>query len=121
MSTPASIEPISLAGSTTSRHPTPYYILPVIAGGLFFLQQKLSPNTITDPKQKVLMTIFPLVFIVVMLFLPSGLNLYILVSSIIGVSQVLYTAKKQARRTAEQQHKATSAKDKRAEKRRNKS
>ncbi|OIP43379.1 MAG: hypothetical protein AUK47_02720 [Deltaproteobacteria bacterium CG2_30_63_29] len=101
----------------------PYYILPVIAGALFFLQQKLSPTPTTDVRQKVMMTVFPLVFIVVMLFLPSGLNLYILVSSTIGVLQVVYTKKKKAKATptsspADITVDPTTAKEKRAAKRR---
>jgi len=78
--------------------PDPYFVLPVLAGALFFLQQKLSPSTVQNVQQKVMLTVFPLVFVVVMLFLPSGLNLYILVSSVIGLLQALYTRKKMARR-----------------------
>jgi len=80
----------------------PYYILPVLAGALFFLQQRLTPTSITDVRQKVMMTLFPLVFVVVMLFLPSGLNLHILCSSIIGVAQAVYIRKKAERKKEEE-------------------
>ncbi|MDX9720359.1 MAG: membrane protein insertase YidC [Myxococcota bacterium] len=82
--------------------PDPYYILPIIAGALFVLQQKLSPTTITDVRQKVILTMMPLVFVVVMLFLPAALNLYMLVSSVVGLAQLLYSQHRNKKRAAGQ-------------------
>lgn len=65
----------------------PYYVLPVLMTGAMFLQQKLTPNTITDPMQKKMMLFMPLVFGVIMKDLPSGLSLYIFVSTIFGILQ----------------------------------
>lgn len=65
----------------------PYYVLPVLMTGAMFLQQKLTPNTITDPVQKKMMLFMPLVFGVIMKDLPSGLSLYIFVSTIFGILQ----------------------------------
>lgn len=67
----------------------PYYVLPVLMTGAMFLQQKLTPNTITDPVQKKVMMFMPLIFGVIMKDLPSGLSLYIFVSTIFGILQQL--------------------------------
>jgi YidC/Oxa1 family membrane protein insertase len=65
----------------------PYYVLPVLMTGAMFLQQKLTPNTITDPVQKKVMMFMPLIFGVIMKDLPSGLSLYIFVSTVFGILQ----------------------------------
>ena len=67
----------------------PYFVLPVLMTGAMFLQQKLTPNTITDPTQKKVMMFMPLVFGFIMKDLPSGLSLYIFVSTIMGIAQQL--------------------------------
>lgn len=67
----------------------PYYVLPVLMTGAMFLQQKLTPNTITDPMQKKVMLFMPLIFGLIMKDLPSGLSLYIFVSTIMGILQQL--------------------------------
>lgn len=65
----------------------PYFVLPVLMTGAMFLQQKLTPNTITDPVQKKMMLFMPLVFGFIMKDLPSGLSLYIFVSTLFGIIQ----------------------------------
>ena len=65
----------------------PYYVLPVLMTGAMFLQQKMTPNTIQDPVQKKIMLFMPLVFGVIMKDLPSGLSLYIFVSTLFGIIQ----------------------------------
>ena len=65
----------------------PYYVLPVLMTGAMFLQQKMTPNTITDPVQKKVMLFMPLIFGVIMKDLPSGLSLYIFVSTLFGILQ----------------------------------
>lgn len=67
----------------------PYYVLPVLVTGAMFLQQKLTPTTVTDPMQKKIFLFMPLIFGVIMKDLPSGLSLYIFVSTILGISQQL--------------------------------
>ena len=67
----------------------PYYVLPLLMTGAMFLQQKLTPNTISDPVQKKVMMFMPLVFGFIMKDLPSGLSLYIFVSTIFGILQQL--------------------------------
>lgn len=61
----------------------PYYILPVLTGALMFLQQILGPKP-PDKMQMYVMMSMPLVFMVFMFNLPSGLGLYMVVN--IGVS-----------------------------------
>ena len=65
----------------------PYYVLPLLMTASMFLQQKLTPNTITDPVQKKVMMFMPVVFGFIMKDLPSGLSLYIFVSTIFGILQ----------------------------------
>src|SRR5690606_19433519 len=67
----------------------PYYVLPVLMTGAMFLQQKLTPNTVTDPVQKKVMLFMPIVFGFIMKDLPSGLSLYIFVSTLFGILQQL--------------------------------
>lgn len=76
----------------------PYYVLPVLMTIAMFLQQKLTPNTISDPVQKKMMLFMPLVFGFIMKDLPSGLSLYIFVSTILGIVQqvFVFNAKKSA-------------------------
>ena len=67
--------------------PDPYYILPFIIGAVYFLQQKLMPMQM-DPAQQKMMTYFmPGMFTVFMLFLPSGLGVYMFTNSLLGIVQ----------------------------------
>jgi YidC/Oxa1 family membrane protein insertase len=68
----------------------PYYVLPVLMTGAMFLQQKLTPNTISDPVQKKVMMFMPLIFGFIMKDLPSGLSLYIFVSTLLGILQQVF-------------------------------
>jgi YidC/Oxa1 family membrane protein insertase len=65
----------------------PYYILPVLMVISMVLQQKLTPNPTMDPTQAKMMMIMPVVFGFLMINLPSGLTLYIFLSTILGVVQ----------------------------------
>ena len=65
----------------------PYYVLPVLMTLAMFLQQKLTPNTISDPVQRKIMMFMPLIFGFIMKDLPSGLCLYIFVSTVFGILQ----------------------------------
>jgi YidC/Oxa1 family membrane protein insertase len=72
----------------------PYYVLPLLMTSAMFLQQKLTPTTVADPTQKKIMMFMPIVFGLIMKDLPSGLSLYIFVSTIFGVAQQMYVYKK---------------------------
>ncbi|HMQ10374.1 MAG TPA: membrane protein insertase YidC [Oligoflexia bacterium] len=71
----------------------PLFILPVLLGISMFFQQKLTPTAGVDPAQQQIMKFIPLIFTVFMIFLPAGLNLYILVSTLWGVGQQYWIQK----------------------------
>lgn len=64
----------------------PYYVLPILMGISMFIQQKITPNTM-DPAQQKVMAIMPVMFSLLMVSLPSGLTLYIFVSTLFGIIQ----------------------------------
>ncbi|MFK8137394.1 MAG: membrane protein insertase YidC [Bdellovibrionales bacterium] len=64
----------------------PYYVLPVAMGICMFIQQKITPNTM-DPAQQKAMMIMPVFFSLLMISLPSGLTLYIFISTLFGIIQ----------------------------------
>ena len=68
-------------------------VLPVLMTAAMFLQQKYTPTTTADPTQKKIMMFMPLIFGFIMKDLPSGLVLYIFVSTIFGVIQQLWVYK----------------------------
>lgn len=74
--------------------PDPFFITPVILAGLMFVQQKLSPNTSTDPAQQKMLQIMPLMFGMFMLLLPAGLNIYMMVNTIVSIVQQVILNKK---------------------------
>lgn len=71
----------------------PFYVLPVLMAVSMFLQQKLSPTTTMDPTQQKVMLFMPLIFGFIMKDLPSGLVLYILVSTVVGILQQMLVYK----------------------------
>jgi YidC/Oxa1 family membrane protein insertase len=64
----------------------PYYVLPILMGATMFVQQKITP-TAMDPAQAKVMQFMPLFFSFLMFSLPSGLTLYIFVSTLFGIIQ----------------------------------
>ncbi len=64
----------------------PFYVLPVLMGLTMFIQQKITPTTM-DPAQAKVMQIMPVIFSLMMISLPSGLTLYIFVSTLFGIIQ----------------------------------
>lgn len=70
--------------------PDPYYVLPLVLGGLMIIQQRLIPQQGMDPmQQKMMMWMLPIMFTVMMLFLPAALGVYMLTNSILGIGQQL--------------------------------
>ncbi|MBI3542704.1 MAG: membrane protein insertase YidC [Deltaproteobacteria bacterium] len=65
----------------------PLYVTPVLLALMMFIQQKMTPNTASDPAQQRMMMMMPLIFGFMMLSLPSGLTLYMLVNSVVSVLQ----------------------------------
>lgn len=70
----------------------PFFVLPVLMGITMFLQQKLTPTTM-DPQQAKILQWMPVIFSFFMLSLPSGLTLYIFVSTLFGICQQYYFMK----------------------------
>jgi YidC/Oxa1 family membrane protein insertase len=66
--------------------PDPYWVLPLMMGITMMAQQALSSAT-SDPVQKKITYIMPLIFIWFMTSAPAGLVLYWMVSNLIGVAQ----------------------------------
>jgi YidC/Oxa1 family membrane protein insertase len=62
-----------------------FYVLPVLMGISMFFQQKLTP--VADPQQAKILKFMPLIFSALMFSLPSGLTLYIFVSTLFGITQ----------------------------------
>ena len=71
----------------------PYFILPVILTAAMFFQQKLTPNTSTDPTQQKVMLFMPIIFGFIMKDMPAGLVLYICVSTIFQMIQQIFVNK----------------------------
>jgi YidC/Oxa1 family membrane protein insertase len=69
--------------------PDPYYVLPVLYGAMFFIQQHLQP-TPADKTQAMMMKVMPILLLGFYLFLPSGLVLYYIVNSMITIAQQRY-------------------------------
>lgn len=67
----------------------PYYVLPVVMGGLMWAQAKMNPPA-GDPAQQQMMQFMPLIFTFMFLKFPAGLVLYWLTNSL--VSTVLQLA-----------------------------
>lgn len=64
----------------------PFFIFPVLLTGAMYLQQKLTPSTL-EPAQQKMMMFMPVFFGFLMLSLPSALTLYMLVSTVFGITQ----------------------------------
>jgi YidC/Oxa1 family membrane protein insertase len=70
----------------------PYYILPVLMGVSMYLVSKMTPMTATDPQQQAMMKIMPITMAGIFMISPisSGLAVYILTSSVVGIVQQWY-------------------------------
>ncbi len=64
----------------------PYFVLPALMGITMYIQQKMTP-TAMDPAQAKILAMMPLIFTVFMIYLPSGLTLYMFVSAVFGILQ----------------------------------
>ncbi|MBI3554340.1 MAG: membrane protein insertase YidC [Elusimicrobia bacterium] len=65
----------------------PFYVLPLIMGGVMFLQNKLNAQQTADPAQAQMMTWMPVIFTFMFLKFPAGLVLYWLTNSIVSTTQ----------------------------------
>ena len=65
----------------------PFFILPILMGASMWYQQKLTPNTMTDPMQQKIFQYLPVVMTVFFLTFPAGLVLYWLVNNLFTIGQ----------------------------------
>lgn len=65
-------------------------ILPLFMGATMFLQQRMTPTTVDSAQQKMMMYMMPAMFTFFMLFLPSGLTLYILTNTLLTMLHQWY-------------------------------
>lgn len=72
----------------------PFYVMPLLLGVLFFFQQKLQPQAMDNPTQQMVMKIMPVMMTVFMIALPSGLVLYILFNTILGIAHQYYAIRR---------------------------
>ncbi len=85
------LEKIPLVGGVSSIN-----LLPILMGVIFFLQQKYltPPNPTATPEQeqqqKIMKIVFPLIFPLMLYSAPSGLTLYIMTSSTLGILESRY-------------------------------
>ena len=70
----------------------PYYVLPALMGVFMFVQQKISPISINKEMARA-MKIMPIFITFFMINLPSGLVLYMLISTLFGLGQQVYLNK----------------------------
>jgi YidC/Oxa1 family membrane protein insertase len=71
----------------------PYYILPLLMGLSMYLVSKMTPMTAaTDPQQQAMMKVMPIGMAALFMVIPypSGLAVYILTSSLVGIGQQWY-------------------------------
>jgi YidC/Oxa1 family membrane protein insertase len=68
----------------------PFYITPLLMGGVMFLQMRMSPASPDNQQQQTMQVMMPVMFTAFSLVLPSGLALYMLTSYLIGILQQLY-------------------------------
>jgi YidC/Oxa1 family membrane protein insertase len=64
-----------------------FYVLPVLMGVTMFIQQRITPSPNVDPAQQKVMQFMPILFTFFMISLPSGLTLYIFISTLFGITQ----------------------------------
>ncbi len=73
--------------------PDPIYVTPLIMGGTMLLQQRMTP--VSDPMQKNMMYIMPVMFTFMSFKLQSGLVLYWLLSNVLAIAHQFYFQRQQ--------------------------
>ncbi|MGO9844426.1 MAG: membrane protein insertase YidC, partial [Candidatus Acidiferrales bacterium] len=70
----------------------PYYILPILMGVTMYLSSKITPVPTTDAQQAQMLKIMPIGMAAMFMIIPypSGLAVYILTQSVVGIVQQWY-------------------------------
>lgn len=63
----------------------PFYVLPVLMGGVMFIQSRMNPVQSADPVQGKMFQYMPVIFTFMFLNFPAGLVLYWLTNSALGL------------------------------------
>ena len=71
----------------------PYYVLPILMGAGMYFQQKMTTSA-SDPTQKQMMILMPVIFTIMFMGFPSGLVIYWLTNSIVTVVEQWLVLKK---------------------------
>jgi YidC/Oxa1 family membrane protein insertase len=71
----------------------PLFILPAAMGVTSFIMQKVSPQPADNSQAKMMLYFMPGFFTVMMLFVPSGLTLYIFVNNLFSIVQQQFVNK----------------------------
>jgi YidC/Oxa1 family membrane protein insertase len=79
-------------GDLTAKDP--YYVLPLLLGVTFFIQQKISPPAGDPQQQKIMMFMMPPLMTLFMVQLSSGLVFYYLVNTVLTIAQQAYISRK---------------------------
>lgn len=66
-----------------------FNLLPILMAGAMVVSTKIMPTSgpVTNPQQKMMMNIMPVFFSIICYNMASGLNLYILTSTLLGIAQ----------------------------------
>lgn len=73
--------------------PDPYMVLPLLMSATMFLQQKI---TITDPQQKMMIYLMPVIFFFLFKSMPAGLVLYWTTFNVLSIFHQLWMNKQKA-------------------------
>jgi YidC/Oxa1 family membrane protein insertase len=75
--------------------PDRFYVLPLALGALMIVQQRIMPQQPgMDPMQQKMMTwMMPIIFTVMMLFLPAALGVYMMTNSLLNITQQMIIEK----------------------------
>jgi len=79
----------------------PYFVLPILMGASMWYQQRITPNSMTDPMQQKIFQWLPVVMTLFFIYFPAGLVLYWLVNNLFTIAQQFVINKAYAK------HKAT--------------
>ena len=71
----------------------PFFVLPLLMGATMFIQMRLNPPP-ADPMQAKVMQFMPVMMTGMFLFFPSGLVLYWVTNSVLGILQQWYITRK---------------------------
>ncbi|MBX7191762.1 MAG: membrane protein insertase YidC [Sandaracinaceae bacterium] len=81
--------------------PDRFFSLPIALSALMHVQQRLTPTQMDPAQQKIMLWMMPIMMGVFMLFLPSGLCLYMLTNSSLSITQQRFNEWRWQREEAE--------------------